>query len=170
MTYMETSTSLAFIPENKPNGPRFRRSRSGERSRSKENCQNNDNPSFYVKNCHPLLHDHPAPDDPKAKRNNHHLRRSHNHSPSQHDPQALIRQCDELNQLLEKSHSYIIELESRIADLEEERKGEGRGEGRERARENRGNLARLRKQIAETRTVDKAPAEALEQQVKELQA
>lgn len=60
-----------------------------------------------------------------------------------------------MNIILEKSNSYILELEGRVMQLEEELKG---GRGRE-ARENRStNLAKLRKQIADTRTVETVPS------------
>jgi hypothetical protein len=167
--YLETETSLALIlPDSRGQGPRFRRSRSGERSRSKENCHNNDNPSFFVKNCFPPhtnphhTHDTPDTTPQKSRRRNNHVRSRETESAQKtNDSNTLGRQCDELNLLLEKSHSYIMELEGRISDLEEElRERPSLGGDREkagRAKEGRGNLAKLRKQIADTRTVETAP-------------
>lgn len=107
------------------------------------------------------------------KRKNNHIRNRDTDSSQKHnEPASLIKHCDELNQLLDKSNSYILELENRIAQLEEELKDRPAEAAKmERGKESKGsNLAKLRKQIAETRVVEAIPSEVLQQQVRMLQA
>jgi HAMP domain-containing protein len=81
------------------------------------------------------------------RRNNHMRSREKETEPAlkENESSLLNRKCDELALMLERSNEYIIELEGKVLQLEEELRGAGRcKEPKERS----SNLARLRKQIA----------------------